>query len=188
MRLETERLILRPLEEADRRPYVEMNADPAVTRFFPNAWTKEDSSAAFDGFLSHQAQYGYCFDAVIARADERFIGVIGLTQLFPAIRDALPGHPEVEIGWLLTPSAWGQGLATEGASACLAYAWSHLGLDEVIAITSDPNLAARRVMEKIGMAHDSRCDHRYPNAPADHPNSRRLVYRIGAPSTPDAPR
>jgi RimJ/RimL family protein N-acetyltransferase len=56
-----------------------------------------------------------------------------------------------ELGYRLRRSAWGRGLATEGARALIHHAFRHLGIDAVFAQTMAVNRASRRVMEKCGM-------------------------------------
>jgi RimJ/RimL family protein N-acetyltransferase len=58
---------------------------------------------------------------------------------------------EVEIGWRLDPSLWGQGLATEGARAALEAGLGELALDRVISVIHRDNVASQRVAEKIGL-------------------------------------
>lgn len=60
-----------------------------------------------------------------------------------------------EIGYRLHSKDWGQGLASEGASALLNWAFGNVGYDKVVGCTIAVNLGSRRVMEKIGMKHVS---------------------------------
>ncbi len=182
MRIETERLVLRTPVEADRSAYSDMNADPVVMRYFPGPQSPADSNAAFDRFLAHHAELGFGFATIALRGENRFIGIIGVSRLVPELHNALPGHPEFEIGWLLLPDYWGRGLATEGARACLADAWDRIGLDEIVALTARRNLASRRVMEKIGMTHDPRCDYDHPMIASDNPARPHMLYRIRKPA------
>ena len=74
-----------------------------------------------------------------------FAGFIGLS---------VPGFvagfmPAVEIGWRRRADCWGRGLATEGARAVVAYAFTALGLASLVSFTVPANLRSRRVMEKI---------------------------------------
>ena len=55
------------------------------------------------------------------------------------------------MGWLYTPSAWGRGLATEGATAAVRFCLEDLGRPEVISIATLDNLASHRVMRKAGL-------------------------------------
>jgi RimJ/RimL family protein N-acetyltransferase len=61
---------------------------------------------------------------------------------------------EVEIGWMVTPSAWAQGYATEAGRAIRDEAFERLGLDSVIAMYHPENAASGRIMEKLGMAYE----------------------------------
>ena len=61
---------------------------------------------------------------------------------------------EVEIGWMLTPAAWGQGYATEAGSAVRDEAFERLKLESLVAVHHPGNTASRRVMEKLGMAFE----------------------------------
>lgn len=64
--------------------------------------------------------------------------------------------PQIELGYRLRRSVWGQGLATEAATAALAHAHASrasggLGLSRVVAVVDPDNTSSRRVLEKIGM-------------------------------------
>ena len=52
-----------------------------------------------------------------------------------------------------TPSAWGQGYATELAQTAVTLAREHLSSFPVIARTRSKNLAAQRVAQRAGLLH-----------------------------------
>lgn len=56
-----------------------------------------------------------------------------------------------EIGYILARAAWGQGIVTEAASACLSYGFKRLGYDEISAGALAENTGSRRVLEKLGL-------------------------------------
>jgi RimJ/RimL family protein N-acetyltransferase len=58
---------------------------------------------------------------------------------------------EVELGWIVSRSSWGQGLATEAAAAWRDHAFETLRLDQIVSMVSESNSASRRVAEKLGM-------------------------------------
>ena len=71
------------------------------------------------------------------------------------LRHALiEGTDEVEVGYAFYRPFWGRGLASEITAACLDYARTDLGVDEIVAITSRPNLASQHVLEKAGLRFD----------------------------------
>lgn len=176
--LRTERLLLRSWRHSDRAPYAALNADPEVMEHFPAPLTREQSDAHVDRMSAALDAQGWGLWAVEVPDEAAFIGFIGL---------AVPGFeahftPCVEVGWRLARSAWGRGYAPEGARAALALAFDELGLDEVVSFTSVGNTKSRRVMEKIGMTHDSTEDFDHPNVPADSPVRRHVLYRIRKPA------
>ena len=93
--------------------------------------------------IEHQERHGFSKWGVKERASGVLVGDCGM-QL-------LEGGPDVELGYHFRPSVWGRGYATEAAGACLAEAFTKLGIDRVIAIVEPGNAASVRVLEKIGM-------------------------------------
>jgi RimJ/RimL family protein N-acetyltransferase len=60
---------------------------------------------------------------------------------------------EPELWYELTHKAWGRGIATEAAQACVRYAFEEVGMERVIAGADAPNTASLRVIEKLGMKY-----------------------------------
>jgi RimJ/RimL family protein N-acetyltransferase len=170
----TERLILRPWRESDRKPFARLNADLRVMEFMPNPLSEEESDAMVARIEAHLRQRGFGLLAVELRRDGSFIGFIGLNV--PAF--SAPFTPCVEIGWRLAAEHWGQGLATEGARNILSYAFETLRLDGLVSFTVPANTRSRRVMEKLGMAHDPADDFDHPRLAVGHPLRRHVLYRL----------
>jgi Acetyltransferase (GNAT) domain len=55
--------------------------------------------------------------------------------------------PNMDSRWL----SWGRGFATEAAEAVRDYAFSTLGLNQLVSLIQTHNLASKRVSEKLGM-------------------------------------
>lgn len=172
--IETARLLLRAWRDADREPFARMAADPRVMEFFPALLTRGESDALADRAQSCLARDGFTLFAAELRRSGEFIGFIGLSK------PAFEAHftPCVEIGWRLAAEHWNHGLATEGARAVLRFGFEEVGLQEIVSFTVPANLRSRRVMEKLGMAHDLAGDFNHPRVPADHPLRRHVLYRI----------
>jgi RimJ/RimL family protein N-acetyltransferase len=185
LQLETPRLTLRRWQESDRVPFAAMNADPVVMHFFAAPLTPEESDEAIARYNAGFARDGFsCFVAVLRETDT-FAGIIGLQVM----RDHVPNLPQpaVEIGWRLTQASQGRGLATEGATAIVDYAFRQLGLSNVVAITALPNAASRRVMEKLGMTHRPELDFDHPRVPAGHQYLRHTLYSLRKPNFSEVP-
>jgi RimJ/RimL family protein N-acetyltransferase len=60
----------------------------------------------------------------------------------------------IEVGWLLRRDVWGVGLATEGASAALTFAFDVVGAGHVIRLIDARNTGSIRVAEKIGERYE----------------------------------
>lgn len=176
LQLETPRLILRPWQEEDRAPFAAMNADPVVMHFFAASLTRQQSDESIERYRAGFDKNGFSFFATILRETNAFAGIIGLQVM----RDLVPNLPQpaVEIGWRLSQACQGQGLATEGATAIVDYAFNQLGLKEVVAITALPNRASRNVMEKLGMTHRPELDFDHPRIPAGHTYRRHTLYSL----------
>lgn len=93
MRLESERLILRPWQQQDRKPFAAINAEPDVVRYL-NPLTDEQSNAMLDRIDLHFEDHGWGFWALEEKASGELIGMCGLAKVSPT----LPFAPAVEIG------------------------------------------------------------------------------------------
>lgn len=177
MRLETERLILRPWEDQDRRPYAAFCADREVRRFYPSVLTEAETNDLIDRFIAGAERDGFGFMVVERKDDGAMIGDVGLSR----IPFTIPGNPDIEIGWLLGRPYWGNGYAAEAARACLAYAWDELNAPEVVAFTTHQNTPSQRVMEKIDMVRDAQADFDHPLVAEGNPLRPHVLYRIKNP-------
>lgn len=151
-----------------------MNADPRVTEYLPTPLSRQQSDAFVERIAAHFDQHGFGHWAVEIPNVTPFAGFVGLsTPRFEA-------HfmPRVEIGWRLGIEYWGQGYATEGARAVLAFGFETVGLEEIVSFTVPANERSRRVMEKIGMTYDPADDFDHPSLPEGHPLRRHVLYRI----------
>ncbi|MDR3771735.1 MAG: GNAT family N-acetyltransferase, partial [Terracidiphilus sp.] len=164
----------------DHLPFQALNADPRVMEFFPALATAEETAQMIERIEQHFDRYGFGLFAAELIETQAFIGFVGLNV--PGF-DA-PFMPAVEIGWRLACDHWGKGLASEGAQAVVRYAFETLRLPGLVSFTSTGNLRSRRVMEKIGMAHDPADDFDHPRLPEAHPLRRHVLYRLNARPDP----
>ena len=66
----------------------------------------------------------------------------------------IAGQHEVELAFLIDKSRWGEGLATEAATAIAGYARNELCLQRLICLIAPGNLASVRVAQKVGMSFE----------------------------------
>jgi len=153
----TRRLILRPRRAADIPACLAMDRTAGVLDYIRLPPMDEDSHRRFiDSRTRGPWPEGMGYWSVFGTFDPTTF--LGWVLLIP--EDAQGS--EIEIGWRLRPDAWGQGIATEAASALLAHAFGTLALARVSAVIHADNLASQRVAAKIGMrlSHSSEQDGR----------------------------
>jgi RimJ/RimL family protein N-acetyltransferase len=172
----TQRLRLRRWRSEDRAPFAALNADPRVMEHFPKCLDRGESDAMVERIEAHFAKHGFGPWAVEVKGGAPFIGYIGLA----VPRFDAPFMPAVEIGWRLAFDAWGNGFATEGATAVLAHAREHLRMTNIVSYTAPSNLRSIRVMERIGLVRDARDDFDHPLVPEGNPLRRHVLYRATA--------
>lgn len=176
--LRTERLLLRQWKVADLAPFAELNADPEVTEYLQGPMGRAHSNRMVDRISDSFTWRGYGLWAVEVIDGPQFIGYIGLWDAF---FDA-PFTPAVEVGWRLARDAWGNGYATEGATAAVAFGFGKIGLPEIVSFTATGNQRSRAVMERIGMTRDVNGDFDHPLVPEGSPIRRHVLYRLSAES------
>jgi RimJ/RimL family protein N-acetyltransferase len=172
--LTTARLTLRGWRPEDRQPFAALNSDPVVMEHFPAPLTRGESDALADRIENDRQRRGWGLWAAEVRGGAPFIGFIGLN---PTNFDA---HftPAVEVGWRLDRPYWGFGYATEGAAAALDYAFTTLGLEEIVSMTTPANERSWRVMQRLGMSRRAEDDFDHPRVPQDSPVRPHVLYRL----------
>ena len=58
---------------------------------------------------------------------------------------------EIEVGWHLARSMWGNGYATEAGRALVRHGFDTLRLARIVAVVHPGNVASVRVVERLGM-------------------------------------
>ena len=168
--IRTRRLLLRRWTQEDRAPFQALNEDPDVAYWLGGprftAWAGE----ALGRYNQLIDERGFGKFAVERLEDRTLIGAVGVSPVPPRL--PIEGF---EIGWVLARSAWGQGYASEAASAALAHAFDR-GLEEIVSFTAPTNLRSQSVMERIGMVRDPARDFSHPELEPGHPLRRHLVH------------
>lgn len=152
--LETDRLRFATWVQEDWKDFQRLATDPLVVRYLGNGvpWTEERVREFVNRQCESSEKRGFCLWKLLPKDGDTLLGICGLQQLAEG--------PDVEIGWWLAPSHWGQGLATEAARQALAYGFEVANLDRVVAIAQAANRDSLRVMEKIGMRFEREGMHR----------------------------
>ena len=143
--IETERLVLRELTEADFEAAREILGDARVMYAWEHGFSDDETRAWIAENIARYRRDGFSYLAAVERAGGALAGFIG-----PLV-ETVDGERRTGVGYILGKNFWGRGYATEGAAACIDYAFDQLGADEVIAEIRPENSASRRVAERLGM-------------------------------------
>ncbi|WP_075996811.1 GNAT family N-acetyltransferase [Salaquimonas pukyongi] len=172
MKLETERLAMRPWRESDRPVFHRLNREDTIMEFFPFRRTPEQADAVMDLLNARIAEHGFGFAALVRRHEGDCIGICGLSRT-----DLEPFFPDgsVEIGWRLLPETWGKGYVTEAGKRLLAFAFEELKLAEVVSFAVHNNHRSLAVMQRLGMQPDPARNFDHPGVPDTHPHLKRHV-------------
>jgi RimJ/RimL family protein N-acetyltransferase len=165
--VETERLVIRPWRADEAERLYDMHRRIEVAKWIggrPMVDRREADELIADNVARLAADPRFGAWAAIERTSVVPAGTVLLKPL-------PHGDGEIEIGWHFHPDSWGRGLATEAATALLAWAFD-LSLPEVWAVTRLDNHRSAAVCRKIGM----RClgvTHRWYHEPS-------LMFWVGA--------
>ena len=147
--LHTDRLRLRPFDDADANDLFALHSNPHVLRYWDAPpWTDRKRAERFLTACRQMAADGTGARLAVDRlTDGTFIGWCSLTRWNPDYRSAA-------LGYCFDAAAWGHGYATEAASALLQWAFNTLDLNRVQAETDTRNAASARVLEKLNFTRE----------------------------------
>jgi RimJ/RimL family protein N-acetyltransferase len=148
-RLETARLVLDAHGLQDFEPLCALWADPEVVRHIggrPN--TRHECWSRLLRYSGSWPLLGFGFWAVREKSTGRFIGDLGFHDVCRDLEPSIFGIPEA--GWVLSPSAQGQGFAGEALAAALAWLDGGTGHEVSVCLISPDNAASVRLAERHG--------------------------------------
>ncbi len=144
--LRTERLTLRKMSVYDSKDMYDYARRPEVTKYL--LWHEHESEQQSYEHLCYIAdayKRGDYYDWGVTLTDSgKMIGTCGYTSFDFE-------HGRVEIGYVLNPDFWGQGIATEAVSALTEFAFKELNANRVEIHFIEGNNASLKVAEKCGM-------------------------------------
>jgi len=148
MKIETDRLIIRSVQETDFEPLATLWADPEVTRYMGGPRNYEEILKILIEDAQANPQPAFDLWPVIEKKTGEVVGDCGILE-----KD-IDGRHKYEVVYVLAKSAWGKGFATELASSLKDYAFNELGLKRITALIDPDNVKSERVATKIGLRYE----------------------------------
>ncbi len=141
----TPRLLLRQFTEDDAALILSLNSNPEVVRYLhePTLKTEDDALHVLQTIILPQYINKLGRWAMHIKENNEFIGWCGLKH-----RSELD---EIDLGYRLIQSAWGNGFATEAALHSLEYGFKSLLLTKITGRAHVENWASIKILEKLGM-------------------------------------
>jgi len=154
---ETERLIIRDLEEFDAKGIFELDSDPKVHEFLGKNPIKtiKEAEGVINGIRQHYVANGIGRWAIIDKKTNDFIGWTGL-KYEQKVRENFNYY---DLGYRLRSKYWGKGIATEAAIESLKYGFETLNLNEICAAAAIDNVASNKILRKIGLGFIETFEH-----------------------------
>ncbi len=147
IKLETDRLILRPFQEEDLTDFYAYASVPGVGEMA--GWTHhtsmEESKKILDIFLQEKKTF-----AIINKESKQVIGSLGLEEYDEEYFKEYEDQRGLELGYVLSKEYWGKGLMPEAVHRVIEFLFDEKNLDFITCAHFIQNSQSRRVIEKNG--------------------------------------
>lgn len=139
--IESERLILRPLQPDDFELYAAFY-ETERSRNRSGPMTREQAWESFAAEIGHWTMRGYGFWGVDEKETGSFCGMVGLYNP--------EGWPAPEVGWLVWEQFEGKGIAREAALRARQYAFDVLKWPQIVSCIWEGNTRSIQLAERLG--------------------------------------
>ena len=154
--LDAERVRLRAPREADVAAFLDVFGDADALRYWSHGpLVDEDAARAYiESIHTGLRERSFFQWAVADRETDAVVGTVTLTSWDRANRRA-------EIGFILAPSHWGQGFASEAVRRALRFGFGEMGLHRVEADVDPENAGSFALLERIGFVREGHLRQRW---------------------------
>ncbi|TNE53924.1 MAG: N-acetyltransferase [Sphingomonadales bacterium] len=146
--IETDRLILRKIDESDAELQNRILNTPAVMEYLGGVKELHEIEAKHAKSMAWFAQRGFGFMMMIEKSSGELVGHCGMKLVDS---EYAPNKGDHEIGWLVREDRWRFGYANEAMRAVIDWAFTTIGAPYLVALTCEANAPSWRFMEKLGM-------------------------------------
>ena len=148
--LQTNRLILRPLEISDAQAMFDMNKNPEVHKYL---WQTTEKNICESIKVIEYVQEQYKKNkigrfATILKETNEFIGWTGIKFVNDQTENGNTNF--YDYGYRLDEKFWNKGYATEASIAWLDYGFNQMKIEKMNAYTHFENGASNHILQKVG--------------------------------------
>ena len=149
--LETDRLLLRPLELTDADDMFAMDSNPEVHKYLwqTPAQHIDEVIKVIDYVRSQYEKNNIGRFATIVKETNEFIGWTGIKFVDDHVENGNTNF--YDYGYRLNENFWNKGYATEASKAWLDFGFNQMKIDKMNAYTHSENGASNHILEKVGM-------------------------------------
>jgi [ribosomal protein S5]-alanine N-acetyltransferase len=150
--LETERLLLRPLELSDAEAMFAMDSNPEVHKYLWQNPTQtiEESIKTIEYVRSQYEKNNIGRFATILKETGEFIGWTGIKYIDDHVENGNTNF--YDYGYRLNEKHWNKGYATEASIAWLDYGFNQMNIEKMNAYTHHENGSSNHILKKVGMS------------------------------------
>ena len=148
--LETERLLLRRINDSDVNEVFALRSNPEIMKYIPRTLVK-----TIDDALEHIAMINSKIEnieginwAITCKDSPKLIGIIGHYRIKLE-------HHRAEIGYMLHPEYNGKGIITEAVQEVVKYGFNEMKLHSIEAIFAPDNQGSAKVLQKCGFIKEA---------------------------------
>ncbi|MFV8341944.1 GNAT family N-acetyltransferase [Flavobacterium sp. XS2P39] len=148
--LETDRLLLRRVDENDVNEIFALRSNPETMKYIPRPLVKTTKDA-----LEHIALIDSKIEsneginwAITLKGSPKLIGLIGHYRIRPE-------HFRAEIGYMLLPEFNGKGIISEAVKEVVNYGFKVMKLHSIEAVLDPENFGSEKVLEKNGFIKEA---------------------------------
>jgi len=150
--IETERLLLRPLELSDTEAFFAMDKNPEVHKYLWQTPTQEitETIKIIEYVRSQYEKNNIGRFATILKETGEFIGWTGIKYIDDHVENGNTNF--YDYGYRLNQKFWGKGYASEASFAWLDYGFKEMKINVMNAYAHRDNGASNHILDKIGMS------------------------------------
>ena len=148
--IETERLVLDRVTEADLKEVFELRSNPETMKYIPRPLVKSNEDALehikmIDEKIENNTGINW---GIRLKDDTKLLGIIGFYKMQPE-------NYRAEIGYMLSPDFHGKGIVPEEVNVLINFGFKNLNLHSIEAVIDPENYASEKVLQKCGFVKEA---------------------------------